>query len=248
MSRIKLLIYSSFLAVLVPTSAQAQGIPVYDASSFTQFVTQLQQMSEDYQKQLEQLDEAIKQTNSITGTRNMGSLANDALAANLRRYLPTSWEDTMNMINASGLPDGALGTQSLYNDLYTTYGPVSGADFMATDPTGPIAQAVDRKTNTTFAAMAASEQAYNNIAGRIETYEALLNELNNTTDLKSSTDLQARISAENGMILNELVRLQAIQMQQQAAKDSEELTTYRHADSANKYDAAKAAEAFQIEE
>ena len=54
--------------------------------------------------------------------------------------------------------------------------------------------------------MAASEQAYNNIAARIQTYETLLNELNNTTDLKASVDLQARISAENGMILTELMR------------------------------------------
>lgn len=51
--------------------------------------------------------------------------------------------------------------------------------------------------------MAASEQAYNRISNRINTYENMLDELNNTTDLKASVDLQARI-AENGMILNEL--------------------------------------------
>ena len=51
--------------------AKAQGIPVYDASSFAQLVTQLDKMAEDYQNQLEQLDEALKQTEAITATHAM---------------------------------------------------------------------------------------------------------------------------------------------------------------------------------
>ncbi len=237
-----------FIFCLLPAPLQAQGIPVYDASSFGQLVSQLESMSKDYQKQLEQLDEAIKQTSAITGTRDMGSLANGALEAELRRYLPNSWQDTMSMINASGLPSGALATQNLFNSLYTTYNPVPGAEYITADPNGPISKALDRRTETTYAAMAASEQAYNSISNRIVTYESLLEELNNTTDLKASVDLQARISAENGMILNELMRLNAIQMQQKASEDNELLTNYRRANSANRYDAAKAAEAFKMED
>ena len=104
--------------------AKAQGIPVYDASSFAQLVTQLDKMAEDYQNQLEQLDEALKQTEAITGTRNAGDLVNGVLEQQLREYLPNTWQDTMNIINATGLPSGALGTQGIYNDLYTTYNPI----------------------------------------------------------------------------------------------------------------------------
>ncbi len=233
--------------ILSPGPAKAQ-YAVYDAASVTRLAKQLNQMARDYQKQLEQLDEAIKQTSALTGTRGMGALANGALEEELRRYLPDTWQQTMDMINATGLPGSVSGAQSLYSDLYQTYEPISGAALIPGDPAGPIAKALDRRTNTAFAAMAASEQAYNNIAARIKTYEALLAELNGTTDLKASIDLQARIAAENGIILTELMRLKTIQLQQQAAEDNEILTTYRHAGSANKYDAAKAAQAFKPKE
>lgn len=235
-----------FIFYFVPTSVNAQGIPVYDATSFAQLVTQLDQMAQDYQNQIEQLDEAFKQTEAITGTRNAGGIVNGLLEQQLREYLPNTWEDTMNIINAPSLPSGALGTQSIYHDLYTTYAPITGAEFMESDPSGVVAQSLDRRTGTTYAAMAASEQAYNNIGARIQIYEQLLNELNNSQDLKASVDLQARIAAENGMILSEVMRLNAIQMQQKAAQDNEILTDYRRSTTANQYDAERAKEAMEL--
>lgn len=229
-------------------TAKAQGTPVYDASNFSQMLSQLDSMSRDYQKQLEQLDQAVKQANALTGPRNMGSLNNSALESELRRYLPTTWQETMHMMNAQGLGSAGIGTQSLYNSLTQTFKPLPGSEFLPNDPSGPAAQALDRRSSTTYAAMAASEQAYNNISARIDAYEHMLEELNSTTDLKASVDLQSRIAAENGMILNELIRLQAMQMQQKAAEDNETLTTYRRAASANKYDATKAANAFKTQE
>jgi type IV secretion system protein VirB5 len=94
--------------------------------------------------------------------------------------------------------------------------------------------------------MAGSEEAYNSISNRIEIYESLMEELNNTQDLKASVDLQARIAAENGLILNEIMRLQAMQIQQQTAADNETLIDYRHSSTANQYDPAKAKEAMKL--
>lgn len=175
----------------------------------------------------------------------MGSLANGSAEADLRRYLPQDWQSTMRMAGADGLTGSAAGTQNLYSSLYTTYAPVTGAAAITRDPTGPMAQALDRKTETIYAAMAASEQAYNTITPRIATYESLLRQLDTTTDLKASVDLQSRIAAENGMILNDLLRLNTIQIQQKAAEDNQQLTTLRQASSANRYDAIKAADAFK---
>ncbi|PZQ45460.1 MAG: hypothetical protein DI551_07275 [Micavibrio aeruginosavorus] len=236
-------------AILVfSPAAYGQGIPVYDASSFSQMVTQLEAMSKDYQKQLEQLNEAVKQTNALTGPRNMGSLNNSPLEAELRRYLPNTWQQTLNMMNAQGLGNSAINTRNIYSILEAAYKPLPGAEFIPSDPEGPTAKALDNRNRTTYAAMAASEQAYNNIAGRLETYESLMEKLNNTTDLKESVDLQARIAAETGIAMTEILRLQAIQMQQQAATDNETLTTYRRASTANKYDPVKAAESFKPKE
>ena len=234
----------SFL--ILPLPAHAQGIPVYDASSFAQMLTQIDAMAQDYQKQLEQLDEAIKQREAITGPRNAGDLVNGIFEQQLREYLPNTWEDTLNIINANSLPAGASSTRGIYTDLINTYDPITGAETYTSDPTGSLSQALDRRTNTAYASMAASEQAYNNINERIEIYETLLNELNNTEDLKSSVDLQARISAENGMILSELMRLNAIQMQQRASEENEFLVNRRRAAIANRYDPQKAGQAMQL--
>ena len=56
MKRITLSYLIILLFIYISPAAHAQGIPVYDASSFTQMVTQLESMSKDYQKQMEQLD------------------------------------------------------------------------------------------------------------------------------------------------------------------------------------------------
>lgn len=232
----------------LPGPARAQGIPVYDAAGYAQILTQLEQMTQDYQKQIEQLSEAVKQTNALTGTRAMGTLANGNLEADLRRYLPNTWQETMNMMSVSGLNGAGLGTQGTYNDLYALYEPLKGADAITTDPSGATAQALDRRTGTTYAAMAAGEQAFNSIPRRMETYETLLTELDNTEDLKGSIDLLARISAENGFILNEMMRLNAIQIQQRAATDNQELNSYKRSHTANQYNADTAANAFKLEE
>ena len=232
----------------LPGPARAQGIPVYDAAGYAQLLTQLEQMTQDYQKQIEQLSEAVKQTNALTGTRDMGTLANGTLEADLRRYLPNTWQETMNMMSASGLNGAGLGTQGTYNDLYSLYEPLKGTDAITTDPSGAAAQALDRRTGTTFAAMAAGEQAFNSIPRRMETYETLLTELDTTQDLKGSIDLLARISAENGFILNEMMRLNAIQIQQRAARDNQELNSYKRSHTANQYNPNTARDAFKLEE
>lgn len=245
MKPLKMLMLSAALLIFQGTEAKAQGIPVYDASSFAQLIAQVDAMADDYQKQLEQLEQAVRQSDAITGTRNMGDVANGLLEQQLREYLPNTWQDTMNIINSGNVPTGALGTQSIYNDLYSEYSPLSGADLMPSDPTSNVAKAIDRRTGTTYAALSASEQAYNNVPIRMQTYETLLNQLNSSDDLKTSVDLQARIAAENGVALNELMRLNAIRMQQNASIDNEALMQQRRASSFNKYDPTLARESME---
>lgn len=225
-------------------SAPAKALIVYDPTSYSGIVAQLNQMAQQYQQQLQQLNQAIQQTGALTGTRGMGSLANGTAEADLRRYLPQDWQSTLNMAGAAGLTGSAGETQSLYSSLYTTYAPVTGAAAITRDPTGPIAQALDRRTETTYAAMAASEQAYNTITPRIATYESFLKQLDTTTDLKASVDLQSRIAAENGMVLNDLLRLNSIAIQQKAAEDNRQLMALRQASTANRFDAAGARSTF----
>ena len=131
--------------------------------------------------------------------------------------------------------------------MINTYDPLSGAEAYELDPNGPFAQAMDRKTASTYASMAASEQAYNNINDRIQIYESLLSELNNTQDLKASADLQARIMAENGMLLTELMRLNAIQMQERSAIENERIANIKRTNAANQYNAEDAKNSVKLQ-
>lgn len=166
----------------------------------------------------------------------------------MRRYLPNTWQETMNIMNTSGLSGAGLQTQSTYNNLYTSYGPAPGAALMASNPNSTAARVYDRRVSTTFAAMAAGEEAFDSIPQRMGTYESLLAELDNTQDVKASIDLLARISAENGMALNEVMRLNAIQIQQSAAKDNQIISDYTRGQKIHKFDPAVAANAFKRED
>ena len=239
-------IIATALMLITPSSSNAQGIPVYDASGYAQLIAQLDAMADDYANQIDQLEEAVRQADAITGTRNMGDVANGVFEQQLRQYLPNTWQDTLNMINGAPIPNGALGTQNIYSNLYNEFDPLSGATIMASDPSGQVAKAIDRRTGTTYAAIAASEQAYNNIPVRMQTYESLLNELNNSDDLKASVDLNARIAAENGILMNEIMRLNAIQIQQNSSIDNTQLMENRRAATFNQYDPDLARQAIEF--
>ncbi len=237
---------AALIAVLTlfSTSSRANGI-VYDPTNHAELMTQFNQMVKQYQQQLQQLNQAIQQTGALTGTRTMGSIANGPAEAALRQFLPSTWQNTMKMGSATGLNSTGAQTQSLYNSYYTTNAPVTGAAAMTRDPTGPISQSIDRKTQTTYASMAASEQSYNSVAPRTATYESLMQQVNTTTDLKSSVDLQSRIAAENGLTMNELLRMNTIQVQQKAAEDNQQLTASSQSSNVNRYDATQARSAYQ---
>ena len=54
----------------------------------------------------------------------MGDVANGVFEQQLRQYLPNTWQDTLNMINGAPIPNGALGTQNIYSNLYSEFDPL----------------------------------------------------------------------------------------------------------------------------
>ncbi len=226
--------------------AQAGGIPVFDGVAVGHAITQLNEMAKDYQTQLDQLEQSLDTYNSLTGTRNIGDLLNSSADQDLRRALPDDLQDMIGIGSASNLGASSLETQGFYNDLLTTYDPISGADLFASDPNGSLASAHDRHSNTTYAALAASQSSYNAASKRLEGYEALLDQLNGSPDLKQSVDLLARISVENGILMNELMKMQALQIQLSASEQGQQITETKRINSARTYNENTAAtQAFQ---
>lgn len=226
--------------------AFAQGIPVYDNANTLQSIQQvanqlreLEEMARDYAMQADQYVELFEQTKALTGARDLGSLLNGTIEFEGRRYLP---EDIEGLLNLGSSTIGSVSAASgIYNDLRDKFDPASGAVLNPNDPSGTLAESTDRLTNTTYGILAASEQAYNTINKRTENVEAMLTRLNASTDLKDSSDLTARIAAENALILNERLRLQTLEMQLAATIQNEELMRLKQANEMNQYDPAAAA-------
>lgn len=243
MKKLRFLSTVTVISLCLSSPAKAGGIPVIDVVSVGHAVTQLNEMAKDYQTQLEQLDQALSTYNSLTGGRNIGDLLNSSAEQDLRRALPADLQDMIGLNNAGGLGSSGLQTQGIYNDLLTSYNPITGADLFTSDPTGTLASAHDRHKDTTVAALAASESAYNTASQRLSDYEALLGELNSSPDLKASVDLLARISVENGILMNELIKMQALQMQLNASQQGQIITETRRISNAQTYNENTAATA-----
>ena len=217
------------------TAAQAQGIPVYDNSQNLNQLQEIAHMIEQIDTLQKQYDAQLDAIAAVTGTRDMGSFANGDLEYDMRRYAPDDMGDLLNIMNAGSLPSSTSGVKGTYSNLKNQYAPLTTAEINPYNPDYPTAKAYEQQTNSTYAAIATSEAAYNTASARRKTYEDMLEELDKAPDMKASADLQVRSTIENGLVLAELTRLIALQTQLLAAQSNQELTTRREAYDDNQY-------------
>ena len=211
------------LTVFIGTTARAGGIPVIDVAHIVESVKQLIQMKEAYDKQKEQLEQAVKEVEALTGHNGIGDLLNSPIYRDARRYTPTTWQDTMRILKAGGLPGSAADVRKTYEDLNDTYKIASGEEYNPLNKDAANAIAHERQRDTNFASMAIAEKSFNQTAQRVVNYESLMGQIESTPDMKAAADLLARIAAENGVSISEMIRLQTVALQQEAARQNQEL-------------------------
>jgi type IV secretion system protein VirB5 len=202
----------------VPATAFAQGIPVFDGQGLIQGILQaeraleqIDQLAEQYEKQVEQLRVAIEQRDALLGSRGAGRLLNGAEEQAARRALPATFDELLRLAQTGQAPT-LVDLRRVYAARERELELASQDQIGRRGMVGRTSRAYERSRTTTLANLAVSEKAYDDSARRVESYERLLVEIDRTADLKASTDLQSRIQAENGLTLNELVRLQALAM------------------------------------
>jgi type IV secretion system protein VirB5 len=227
--RARLLLAGVLAAGLLPEASLAQGIPVFDGQNLIQSILQaeraleqIDQAAKQYEKQVEQLRVAIEQRDALLGSRGAGRLLNGADEQAARRALPGTLEELLRLAQAGDAPSLAE-LRRLYGLRSAELDAASSSEIGRRGSLDRTSRVYDRQRSTTLANLAVSEKAYNDASRRVESYERFLVEIDRTPDLKASTDLQSRIQAENGLTLNELVRLQATPMATQGAERSNEL-------------------------
>jgi type IV secretion system protein VirB5 len=225
----RLFLVGVLAATLLPGAALAQGVPVFDGQVLIQSILQaeraleqIDQQAKQYEKQVEELRVAIEQRDALLGSRGLGGLLNGAEERAARRALPATLEELLRLAQDGGAPSLAE-LRRLYDLRSAELDAAASSEIGRRGTSDRTSRVYDRERSTTLANLAVSEKAYNDASRRVDSYERFLVEIDRTPDLKASTDLQSRIQAENGLTLNELVRLQAMSMATQGAERSNDV-------------------------
>ena len=183
----------------------ASGVPVIDVAKIAND-TQNQaanmakylQMVQQYKQQIDQMKQ---QYDSLTGSRGLGTILN---SPELRSYLPDNWQQAYSSINSGGyqgLSGGARAILEASNLLKACENRSSANKGFCERQ---LAKAAQDK--------AYALQAFDTAQNRWNQIQALMGQINATTDPKAIAELQARINAEQAAIQNEQTKLQMFQM------------------------------------
>ena len=233
-----------FAAAVMPSPAVAQGgIPVHDGGSFAQILLTVGHLVDIYGRQNEELTEALRLTRSIVGCASppcnlgLGSLHQTPALRRIRRSLPRVMRDLTRLESLAADPN--LGRSlALYRDLTDRYGLLEEDAYEPSDPAAPYAQAWAADRDAQLAATVTAEVTYENLEPRQDLYDQLTTELDTRDSVKETLDILAQLTAENGRLLMELIRLQSAATQAtattQLAQQTYEARIRRMADYENR--------------
>lgn len=200
----------AFLAVatLLASSglADAQGIPVIDQSAIAKHIESIAQLK----SQLDALNQQIVHAqqlygalNKITDMADVASLLNNP---SIRKALPQDFNTVEGLFNGSGI--GVVGdSASKFLESNSTY---------RTDADDFYAQELLRLQNKNAGQISLGQQIYDAATKRIDGIDELRQKISSAADAKDIADLQARLQAETAFLQTDILRMQGLQMVQQA--------------------------------
>jgi type IV secretion system protein VirB5 len=205
---IRLLIVCLAASIAMAPVARAQWA-VVDAPAIVQLIQEVQTMNQQLATARNQLVSAQQALQAMTGDRGMEGL----LGGTTRNYLPASWTQVTGALQGQG----AGGYAGLSADVQRAI----GANAALSPQTLATLSRADQQqilAGRQWSAMqqALAHEALANSSGRFAAIQSLIAAISTAKDQKASLDLQARISAELGMLQNEQTKLQALYQATQA--------------------------------
>lgn len=187
-------------------AAGAQGIPVIDKTAILRWANQLDAMKEQYEalnQQISQAEQLFGSLNKLTDMADVASLLNQP---EIRKALPQDFAAIESLLSGSG--SGSFGdAASKFLEGNSTY-QSSANDFYA--------QELERIQKRNAGQMSLGQRIYDTATKRIEGIDQLRQKISSASDAKDIADLQARIQAESAFLQTDLLRMQGLQMIQQA--------------------------------
>ena len=184
---------------------------VVDAPAIVQLIQEVQTTAQQLQTAKDQLLQARQTLQTMTGGRGMAQL----LSGTVRNYLPSDWTQVTGVLRGSG----SYGALSADVQSLITANAVLSQQRLAT--LSPAAQRLIQSSRQWSAMQQAlSHQALSNASDRFASLQNLIAAISSAADQKGILDLQARISAELGMLQNEQTKLQILYQSTQAQESS----------------------------
>jgi type IV secretion system protein VirB5 len=202
-------------SAVVAGSAGASGLPVIDIANLEQSIQQYIQLTEQLTQLQQQYTQQVRQYESLTGLRNMGQLFDSDADRLMRNYAPSSWQQSLQVLQQGGLPGNAADVVRAAQSFAQQQGIDAKANlvFPANGGDNDSARAYTAATSTAAANAGLSATAYDQSQARMQRVQAYLQQIDNSPDLKASIDLNARLMAEVNESLTQMIQLQAAQMQ-----------------------------------
>lgn len=206
MAQSRMIPMTAIVLFLSSYAADAQGIPVIDQTAIAkqiESITQLKSQLDALNQQLQQAQQLYGSLNKLTNMADVASLLNDPA---IRKALPGDFSAVESLLRGAG--SGTLGDAASKfltdNSTYKT----SANDFYA--------QELSRLQNKNAGQMSLGQQIYDTATKRIDGIDQLRRQISSASDAKDIADLQARLQAETAFLQTDMLRMQALQMVQQA--------------------------------
>ncbi len=218
-----------FIVMGMSGTAQATGIPTVDIANILQTTTtamesidqtmnQVEQISNQINQirnQVEQIRQLDDQFKAMTGNYNMGALLDTIADRNFRRYVPRTWQETLDLIESGVAVAHQTEMQTAAREAREAGERYSTGDIYD-DSDWETAKEYTRQAQKIYTVIGATQTAYDGTEKRFENLEALNGQIDTATDIKAATDLNNRILIENAALSNEVIRQIALNTLTQA--------------------------------
>lgn len=188
--------------------APAQGIPVFDTTTYMQALQTARQTLTMVEQGKQQLETAANQLNSLRKLTNVNSIAPQLLNPQVRNILPNTTIDASTLLSGDLSQLGSLG--SLASNIQSRYALSSSGSEADT----AYNEALKNATGSSAVTAALGENTLSITQTRMQGLDQLREQLSNAKDPKDVMDLQTRIAVEQAQIQNDILKMQAIQMAQ----------------------------------
>jgi type IV secretion system protein VirB5 len=208
--KVYMAIFCMTISIAATRPARAQWA-VIDAPAIVQLIQEVQTMAQQLATAKDQLLQARQALQTMTGDRGMELL----LSGTVRNYQPANWPQVTGVLQGSG----GFGTLSSDVQNLVSANAVLSPQRLAT--LSPSAQQlIQGQRQWSAMQQALSHQALSNASNRFASLQNLISAISSAADQKAILDLQARISAELGMLQNEQTKVQILNQSTRAQSAS----------------------------